>query len=340
MKTPAHIARLVVNHGSWVAVEVTRHGWPRHLIHFYGKTPGDDLMCTAILREMRQRGRRGVWMMSRFPSLFEGNQDVDAVVPFDDRYERMVSWLGGHRWHARYDDRDPVADRCSIPPRHIIALMCQACGLDGPVTLRPYLWLSARERAAGRLTPRQITVHSSGLSGDAAMRNKEWRPGRFQGVVHALSDTFNFIQLGAASDPPLDGALDLRGKTTLRESAAIVSRSVLFLGQVGFLMHLARAVDRPAVIVYGGREMPWQSGYPCNTNLSTPLPCAPCWRWNACDNPIERECMRRIGVDDVVAAVRDRAARADAPLEVDVAVIPRRDSRELALPFVAGERAD
>jgi ADP-heptose:LPS heptosyltransferase len=115
---------------------------------------------------------------------------------------------------------------------------------------------------------------------------------------------------------------------------------VLFLGQVGFPMHLARAVDRPAVIVYGGREMPWQSGYPCNANLSTPLPCAPCWRWNACDNPIERECMRRIGVDEVVAAVRERAARADEPLEVDVAVIPQRVLRERALPPAVGARAD
>jgi ADP-heptose:LPS heptosyltransferase len=208
------------------------------------------------------------------------------------------------------------------------------------VSLRPYLSLSGRERAAGRLTSRQIVVHSSGMSGEAAMRNKEWFADRFQGVVDALRDTFNFVQLGAASDPPLDGCIDLRGRTTLRESAAIVSQSVLFLGQVGFPMHLARAVDRPAVIVYGGREMPWQSGYPCNTNLSTPLPCAPCWRWNACDNPIERECMRRIGVDEVVAAVRARAARADEPLEVDVAVIPRRVVRERALPLAVAPRAD
>jgi hypothetical protein len=330
MKTPTDVARLVVKHGSWVASEVGRRGFPRHLVHFYGKTPGDDLMCTAILREMRLRGIRGVWMMSRFPALFEGNEDVDAVVPFDDRYERMVSWLGGHRWHARYDERDPVADRCTLPPRHIIALMCEACGLDGPVTLRPYLRLSDRERAVGRLATRQIALHSSGMSSEAGMRNKEWFVDRFQGVVDALHGEFTFIQVGAASDPRLDHCVDLRGRTSIRESAAILANSVVFLGQVGFLMHLARAVDRPAVIVYGGRELPWQSGYLCNTNLSTPLPCAPCWRWNACDNPIERECMRRIGVDEVVAAVRDRAARADEPLEAEVAVVPRQ------LPWAGG----
>jgi ADP-heptose:LPS heptosyltransferase len=115
---------------------------------------------------------------------------------------------------------------------------------------------------------------------------------------------------------------DLRGKTSLRESAAVLANSVLLLGQVGFLMHLARAVDRPAVIIYGGREKPWQSGYSCNTNLATEPYCSPCWRWNACHNPVERVCMRHVEVDDVVRAVRERAARADEPLGEDTDDLP------------------
>jgi len=322
LKTPAHVVRTVWRYGPWVASELGRLGWPRHLVHFYGMTPGDDVMCTVVLREMRRRGRRGLWMMTRFPELFAGNPDVDAVVPFDVRYERMVNWLGGRTWGAHYGGHDHAADRSPLPERHIIALMCRACGITGPVTLRPYVHLSDAERAAGRLAPRQIALHSSGMSAHSAMRNKEWFPERLQRVVHALRGDYTLVQLGSASDPPLDGCLDLRGRTSMRESAAILAGSVLFLGQVGFLMHLTRAVDRPAVIVYGGRELPWQSGYSCNTNLATALPCAPCWRWNACDHPIERECMRRIDVDEVVAAVRERAARADEPLVEDTDDIP------------------
>jgi ADP-heptose:LPS heptosyltransferase len=190
------------------------------------------------------------------------------------------------------------------------------------VTLCPYLFLTDAERAAGRLAPKQIALHSSGMSARTVMKNKEWFADRMQQVVHALRGDYTLVQLGSAQDPPLDGCLDLRGKTTTRESAAILANSRLFLGQVGFLMHLTRAVDRPAVIIYGGREMPWQSGYSCNTNLYTPLACSPCWRWNACDNPIERQCMRLIGVDEVVSAVRERDARADEPLTEDTDDIP------------------
>ena len=321
-KTPAHVVRTVLNHGSWVAGELTRRGWPRHLVHFYGYTPGDDLMCTAVLREMRRRGRRGVWMMSRFPELFERNPDVDMVVPSDARYERMIHWVGGRSWYADYGGHDHEADRSLPPERHIISLMCQSCDITGPVTLRPYLYLSDAERAAGRIAPRQIALHSSGASAFSAMKNKEWVPERYQGVVNALRGDYTLVQLGSPDDPPLDGCLDLRGKTSKRESAAILANSVLFLGQVGFLMHLTRAVDRPAVIIYGGREMPWQSGYSCNTNLVTELPCSPCWRWNTCHNEIERECMRRISVDEVVSAVHERAARADEPLVEDTDDLP------------------
>ena len=322
MKTPAHLVRTMLHHGPWVAGELARHGRPRHLVHFYGETPGDDLMCTVVLREMRKRGRRGVWMMSRFPELFERNGDADVVVPFDDRYERLVSWVGGRACYANYGGHDHVADQGPIPERHIIALMCQSAGITGRVTLRPYLSLSDGERAGGRIAPRQIALHSSGASAFTAMKNKEWFPDRFQRVVDALRGDYTLVQLGSAKDPPLDGCLDLRGKTSIRESAAILANSTVFLGQVGFLMHLTRAVDRPAVIVYGGREMPWQTGYSCNTNLYTELYCSPCWRWNACHNPVERDCMRRIDVDEVVSAVRERAARADEPLVEDTDVIP------------------
>lgn len=322
MKTPAHLARTAWAHGSWVTAELARGGVPRYLVHFWGHTPGDDLMCTAVLREGRQRGRRGQWMMSRFPALFERNPDVDQVVPFDWRYERLITWVRGRDTYVHYGHYDEAADRNPVPERHIIALLCQTAGITGPVALRPYLNLSDAERAGGQGASRQIVLHSSGASAYSAMKNKEWVPGRLQAVVDALRGEFTFVQLGSASDPLIEGCRDLRGKTTMRESAAVLANSTLLLGQVGFLMHLARAVDCPAVIVYGGRELPWQSGYVCNTNLVTPLWCSPCWRWNACDNPIVRECMQRITVDDVVRAVRERAARTGEPLAVETDDIP------------------
>ena len=106
---------------------------------------------------------------------------------------------------------------------------------------------------------------------------------RFQEVVDALAGEMEFIQLGSTDDPPLQHARDLRGATGISEAAAILYHARLYVGTVGFLMHVARAVECPSVIVFGGREAPWQSGYVCNRNIYSAVPCAPCWRSNTCD---------------------------------------------------------
>jgi ADP-heptose:LPS heptosyltransferase len=149
------------------------------------------------------------------------------------------------------------------------------------------------------------------------MLNKEWYPARFQSVVDAIKTKFDVIQIGSKADAPLNGVLDLRGKTTIREAAALLANSIIFVGLVGFLMHLARAVDCRSVIVYGGRERPWQSGYSANVNLTGDTPCSPCWRWNTCD--FDHECMKLVSADAVIDAAFLQASRHGSPLECDTA---------------------
>jgi ADP-heptose:LPS heptosyltransferase len=99
----------------------------------------------------------------------------------------------------------------------------------------------------------------------------------------------------------LRNVTDWRGRLGLREVAACLSAARLFVGGEGFLMHLARAVDRRAVIVLGGRTAAHQTCYPENANLATPLPCSPCWQMSTCAH--NRECLNRITPEDVCAAV-------------------------------------
>src|SRR5205823_6495421 len=153
----------------------------------------------------------------------------------------------------------------------------------------PYVVLSESEKRTGKIAHRpQIAMQSSSLSARFPMRNKQWPAERFQTVADALKDEFDLVQVGASSDPPLTGALDLRG-TSVRQLAAILSASRLFIGLAGGLTHLARAVECRSVIVYGGREHPSQSGYSANENLYWSGPCAPCWQRNDCS--YDRVCM-------------------------------------------------
>ena len=92
-----------------------------------------------------------------------------------------------------------------------------------------------------------------------------------------------------------------------------------FVGLEGFLMHLARAVECPAVIVFGGRSAPWQLGYVCNINIHSTISCAPCWRSNDCE--FGRQCMHGISAADVIAAAREMIRRPRNPLAVETVAI-------------------
>jgi hypothetical protein len=301
-------------HFFWFARTSLTRGCPERILHF-GAGPGDDLLCTVVLRELKKRGHKKIWMMSKNPELFENNGDVDQVLPVDYRF-REYAWVWGKKWQLlEYARIDVEADKSESPKRHILAELCGRLGIEGQITMRPYFFLKEEERAKAAWARGMIAVQSSGLGGQMAMRNKQWFPERFQDVVNHLKADFKFVQLGSASDPALDGVVDLRGKTSIRETAAVLANCRLNLGNVGFLMHLARAVECPSVIIFGGREAPWQSGYSCNINLYSAVPCAPCWLWNKCD--FNRTCMDKITGDNVIEAVRQVAARARNPLAVD-----------------------
>ena len=331
---PRDYARLAPSAVSLLA----RHGRPGMYIHALGAGIGDDLLCTAIFRELRRRGRDDFWVASKHPELYRRNDDVGVVVPPLTRYDTLLKRLGTRVVYPWYTSYHPAFDRDDpTPQQHLIALMCQKAGITGEVALRPYLTLGDEERAGGRRVARQVAIQSAGLDAKHAMRNKNWYHDRYQGVVDALRDRFDLVQVGSASDPPLAGALDLRGRTTLRETAAVLAGSLAFVGQVGMLMHLARAVDCRSVIVYGGRETPAQSGYPCNENLYSPVPCSPCWLLNAC--PYERMCLQMVDVGAVVEAFERQVARHGTPLACDTDTITEEQIAVNALRHAAALEA-
>jgi len=271
---------------------------------------GENVMCSAVARELRKRGTKTIWQLTPFADVFGGNPDVVAV-PADFRLQRLCGML-----------RIPCVDLeyPTPPPRHFIVLMCAAAGVRGSVSLCPRIYLTDSEKREGKVTTRtQIAIQTSSLAARYPMLNKNWPHERFQIVANTLSAEFDFVQIGASSDPKLDGALDLRGKTTVRQSASILSQSRLFIGLASGVMHLARAVECRSVIVYGGREDPAKSGYSANDNLYWNGPCAPCWQRNDCD--YDRRCMQDIVPENVVAAARRQADLFGAPLPVAEAVI-------------------
>ncbi len=317
MGKPKEIASVVVSPFAGVVNRV-RHGVPSLFFQGAGRM-GDDLMCTAVFRELRKRSKRSIAMITRNPELFEKSPDVEKVIRQTDDTLNRWGRAGLPVVTLSHTDYDAERDLDLPPDEHVLIRMCRKAGVRGSVELRPFLFLTPAEMAAGKLAENQVAIQSSGLAAPFAIRNREWFPQRFQELCAELRSDVRVVQIGSAGDLKLEGAIDLRGKTTPRQTAAVLANSLVFVGLCGFAMHLARAVDCRSVIIYGGREKPAITGYVANKNLYQQVRCAPCWLRNKCD--FDHKCMDMITVQQVVAATADQISRYGTLLEVQTAVL-------------------
>jgi ADP-heptose:LPS heptosyltransferase len=145
------------------------------------------------------------------------------------------------------------------------------------------------QQITGREVPYWIIV----AGGKFDYTIKWWHFRRWQAVVDHFRGKILFVQIGEKHHyhPALDGVLDLRGKTSLRELIRLVYHTQGILCPVTLVMHLAAAVEskpggppnRPCVVVAGGREPPNWEAYPTHQFIHTigRLPCCAeggCWR--------------------------------------------------------------
>ncbi|MCC8194324.1 MAG: glycosyltransferase family 9 protein [Deltaproteobacteria bacterium] len=203
----------------------------------------------------------------------------------------------------------------NVPQRYAMAV-------DSPPpdaeALVPELFLTERERAWGKsflanLFPDDVLREASGaavrpvaIHPFAAHPHKAWPETRYREVVARLDGRgipWIVVGRGAAFFP--GDPRDLTGKTTVRESAALLAAcSALVTGDSG-PMHLATAVGTPVIGLFGPTTGEWgffPSG-PRDRVLEKDLACRPCSLHGQTGCLRNGECLAQIGTDDVVAAL-------------------------------------
>lgn len=272
---------------------------------------GDSLFLTTVAKEMRKGGERHCAIVTRWPELFFGNPDVSFLLSSGGKYHRLAKAIIRVETNLSYHEING-----KIPCKHILRMVCDKAGIEKPIEIRPYFFLNEQELKDGSIARNKLVIQASGLSASSPMLAKEYFPQFFRIAVKELGKKFEIIQIGSWIDPLMPGVLDLRGRTSIRQLAAVLQNCKCFIGTVGFPMHLARAVDCPSVIVYGGRETPSQSGYICNANLIGQAECSPCWHYTC---PQDRECMKTIPPRQIVNSVEmmlDKFSSLELPVEL------------------------
>jgi ADP-heptose:LPS heptosyltransferase len=234
-------------------------------------------MLTAAIRDLHRAypGKFQTDVRTSCPELWENNPHLTKL----DENAPGVRMLTAHY---------PLVHKSNEAPYHFIHGFIDYLNEELDLRIKPTefkgdLHLTDEERERPSLVEehtgerRPYWIIASGGKYDYTI--KWWHRRRWQEVVDHFKDRVLFAQVGQEGHyhPPLEGVLDLRGKTSLRELIRLVYHADGVVCPVTLHMHLAAAVPVPAsrkrlrgcVVIAGGREPAHWEQYPGHQFLHT-----------------------------------------------------------------------
>ncbi len=291
-----------------------------------GRSLGATREFMAFLRDLRRRKFQLVvdlqgLVRSGFFSLASG-----APVRIGFRQAREFAWVFYNRCIAR-TDRDAHA----VDKNYAVAEML---GFDdAPLDLRIAVTDEDRRHAAALLEDAGIARGDD----DAAPRyavlvpttrweTKCWPIERFGQLARLIQQRHGLtsVLVGGPADvdagqraveasagglpreaaPP---AVNLCGRTTLRQLAALIDSADIVVTADSTPMHMAAAHHRPLVAIFGPTNPQRTGPYGRNRDVISPdLACSPCYVRKLSQCPHNHACMRDLSVDRVAEAVAQR----------------------------------
>ena len=241
---------------------------------------GDALLFEPVAREIYRRTNKKVLISHKAKSLFLNNPYVSIIDGFyDSQFDvNKIMLLKKHGieliypcyWNYRF--KQDFGHVLAYPKQHIITETASKCGLSGEIDIVPRIYLTDEEKKFGNFRTnsdqKQIVIMSTAK--DAI---KQWNG--WQQVAEHFLKKHVVVQIGDDRDLALVGPLDKRG-IPLRKAASILYNSDLYIGQVGGLMHMARAVNVPAVIAYPCGEPIYFAVYQGNSYIFPNPSCDKC----------------------------------------------------------------
>lgn len=256
---------------------------PKKIILGNSQSPGDVLVMTGAIECLHEQypGQYLTGVSTTADQIFENNPHITPLKKSDPD----VRFIPMHY---------PLINSCNQRPVHFLQGYCDYLGeqLGHPIvctTNQPHLYISDQENAwlpqvhEKTKKPIRYWVINAGTKFDYTAKN--WGVQNYQTLAEMLYGKIQFVQIGASEHyhRPLNGVIDLVGKTDIRQLIRLCWHAEGGVGPVTFLHHIMAAFHKPYVCLNGGREpVSWEQ-YPTATMLNTigRLPCCQgggCWR--------------------------------------------------------------
>ena len=224
---------------------------------------GDLLFATPSLRVIKiAYPDSEIIFNTNYPSLLQNNPFVDQT---GSKNEGI--FLG-------YDD--PIHGK--HPDRHHIykdwQIICSAYNLDtSPPALKPEIHFNYNSK--DRLGVGVQVIHKG-----------HWHKKKVWPWFETLTQLYPWVRCSEVKPiPKMDSVVSL-----VKHIASLR----LVVCAEGGISHIAKAVNTPAIVLYGGFALPEWNGYEDQINLCNYPPCGPCYNAGPCTGSYERECFTKI----------------------------------------------
>lgn len=292
---------------------------PRKLLLKNNQCPGDILMLTAAVRDLKRAYPDiQIAVATRHPFLWENNPYINHP---EREYELYP--LGYQTPHQTKNH--PARE-------HFIYAFHSSLERDFDIKIPrgaafPDIHLTYSEKNPYLMVEKPILLINAGSKGDFPI--KQWPIEYYQEIAYRCADKYTVVQIGetrTGKHPKLKGVIDMVDKTPGRDIVRLMWQASAVLTGVSFPMHLCAALNhldgaRKCVVIAGNREDTAWEKYPDMYYLQKPCNCVEmgtgCWKRllpplpqydnEVCSEPVRKadlryyaKCIADITPEDVV----------------------------------------
>lgn len=204
---------------------------------------GDVLLLTPIIRALKQRNPQcSIWVETQCPAMLYGNKHIEklgpAIAPNPDT--DVFNLNGAYEMRPQLPYTDAYAEAMGLKVGE------WENRLEMELSTADLAW--AKDKIPGEY----IVFHT----GPTAWKCRNWPNANWEQAIKSTAEFHRCVIIGSEVTPGLNvaKALDLRGRTTLGQMAAVVSRAKLLVGIDSLGIHVAQAFGVPVVGLFGLTE--------------------------------------------------------------------------------------
>ena len=257
---------------------------------------GDDLMVTGEVKSLQQKypnskfivgdGKQSFWS-----EIYENNKAIIDSNQIDD-YKDIV-WINNYPNHRPYRVYDKKTHTIKYTWNNTFkAKKGEIFFTNQELDFSTNIYDEIRKKISNK----KIIHIEPNLKLKKGFMNRDWGFDKWQQVVNGLKDDFVFFQSSFGKDKILQNVINLHN-VNFRKSCALLSNADLFIGIEGGMHHAAAALNKKAVVIFGGFIDPLVTGYGFHNNIYVDIDGSPCGSRVICQHC--KDCIKEIDLSNL-----------------------------------------